>query len=134
MSSTDTGGSAFGPESGSLAHVMVRNLPFVPVLTDPRSSPRASPVPRPARSGWPSSSPRCPRSSASSSTRPLPRTQTSFHADVLAGVRAQMRGEIPARTTLPRARSPLRARPPVVLGLATLARAGVTAVVTPIRG
>ncbi len=38
------------PEGGSIAHVMIRDLPFVPVFTDPApNSPRASPAPRPAR-------------------------------------------------------------------------------------
>lgn len=87
--------SADDPEGGSIAHVMIRELPFVPVFTDPAEL--TSSVPgteaRPVRMAELVTA--VPEEFGIVVDPTSAETANFLHADVLAGIRAQMRGEVP---------------------------------------
>ncbi|QCR43130.1 hypothetical protein C1N91_05800 [Curtobacterium sp. SGAir0471] len=83
------------PEGGSIAHVMIRDLPFVPVFTDPAQLTEGVPgtEARPVRMAELVTA--VPEEFGIVVDPTSAEDANFLHADVLAGIRAQMRGEIP---------------------------------------
>ncbi|MEV7932572.1 SseB family protein [Curtobacterium sp. NPDC089185] len=87
--------SADDPEGGSIAHVMIRELPFVPVFTDPAELTEGVPgtEARPVRMAELVTA--VPEEFGIVVDPTSAEAANFLHADVLAGIRAQLRGEIP---------------------------------------